>query len=347
MSVDHSAWWHPSRHAGRRPFLLARARMKSAIRSWFEREDFVEVEPGCLQISPGNEAHLHAFATQHIGTDLAVTALYLHTSPEFAMKKLLAAGETKIAAFAPCFRNRESGPLHASEFTMLEWYRANTRYDAMMSDCTAILSLAASTASNRWFSYRGQTCDPHAAPERLSVAEAFSRYAGIELFATVQPGGNDRDALAAAAVAQGIRVGCDYTWADVFARILTERIEPLLGVGRPTLLCDYPASQSALAKPSANDARVAERFELYVCGIELANGFTELTDSTIQRANLESEMALKHERYGERYPIDEDFIASLAHMPPASGCALGFDRLVMLASGATRLDQVLWTPMAD
>lgn len=333
-------WWSKSRHADRRGFLLARAAIKSALRGWFGLEGFIEVEPACLQVSPGNEAHLHAFTTQRIGTDLSRTQLYLHTSPEFAMKKLLAAGEPKICAFAPVFRNREAGALHANEFTMLEWYRAETDYKTMMADCGALLALAAATAGTKWVSHRGVTCDPRAKPERLSVAEAFSRYAGIDLLATA----GDRDALAAAACAQGVRVAADYSWADNFARVLTERIEPRLGVGRATLLCDYPASEAALAKRSTRDPRIAERFELYVCGVEVANGFSELTDAKLQRANLEAEMQLKQDRYGERYPLDEDFLAAVAAMPDASGCALGFDRLVMLASGAERVEQVIWTP---
>ena len=344
MTAPVSSWWHPSTHADRRPALIMRAKIKAALRSWFERESFIEVETGCLQISPGNEAHLHAFATERIGTDLAHQQLYLHTSPEFAMKKLLAAGETRIFTFAPVFRNREQGPLHASEFTMLEWYRAGADYTALMADCAAILDTAARTAGAEWMSYRGTTCDLRVAPQRISLAEAFSRHAGIDLLDTITATGNDRDALAAAAQAQGIRVGEDYTWSDIFSRILTERIEPQLGTGRPTLLTDYPASEAALARRNPCDSRLAERFELYVCGVELANGFSELTDATLQRSNLVSEMALKHARYGERYPIDEEFLAALALMPPSAGCALGFDRLVMLATGASRLDEVIWTP---
>jgi len=340
--MNQSPWWDKNRHADRRGFLLARAAIKSALRGWFAAENFIEVEPACLQVSPGNEAHLHAFATERIGTDLSRTPLYLHTSPEFAMKKLLAAGEERICAFAPVFRNREGGALHANEFTMLEWYRAHTDYMAMMSDCGAILALAAQTAGTKWVSHRGLTCDPRVAPERVTVAEAFSRFAGIDLEATI----GDRDALASAAEAAGVRTGADYTWADSFARILTERIEPRLGIGRATILYDYPASEAALAKRAARDPRFAERFELYVCGVEVANGFSELTDAPLQRANLEEEMQLKQARYGERYPLDEDFLSAVAAMPQASGCAMGFDRLVMLASGAARIEQVLWTPQA-
>ena len=228
---------------------------------------------------------------------------------------------------------------------MLEWYRTGTDYTAQMDDCSAILGVAAQAAGAKWVSHRAITCDSRVAPERVSVAQAVARHAGIDLLATITPVGCDRDALAAAALAQGIRVGDDYTWSDIFARILTERVEAKLGVGRATLLCDYPVSEAALAKPSARDPRVAERFELYACGIELANGFSELTDAAEQRRRFEAEMALKEARYGERYPIDEDFLAALASMPQAAGCALGFDRLVMLATGAERLDQVIWTPM--
>jgi elongation factor P--(R)-beta-lysine ligase len=335
-------WWSPATHADRQPFLAARGQIRSAVRDWFASERFIEVEPGCLQVSPGNEAHLHAFKAERIGTDLVAAPLYLNTSPEFAMKKLLAAGETRIYALQPCFRNREAGPLHASEFTMLEWYRAHTTHDAMMADCAQLVSLAARTTGARWVSYRGRTCDPHAEPERLSVAAAVSRHAGIDILATT----GDRNALAVAADAQGIRVGDDYSWSDIFSRILTERVELNLGIGRATLLVDYPVSEAALAKVSARDPRVAERFELYVCGVEIANGFSELTDPALQRSRLEAEMDLKQARYGERYPIDDDFLGALAIMPEASGCALGFDRLVMLAAGAVRIDQVRWTPLA-
>jgi lysyl-tRNA synthetase class 2 len=344
MSTDRP-WWTPEAHADRRPFLAARARIKTALRGWFEAQGFIEVEPSCLQASPGNEAHLHAFSTQLIDPDLGRRDLYLHTSPELACKKLLAAGEAKIFAFAPVFRNRERGALHAPEFTMLEWYRAEAPYEAVMDDCAALLKLATETADNRFVSWRGVTSNPRAVPQRLTVAEAFARYAGIDLFASIGADGNDRDALAAMAERAGIAARADDTWADIFSKLLTALIEPKLGNGRATLLTEYPASEAPLARVSPQDARVAERFELYCCGVELANGFGELTDPELQRQRLEAEMDKKQERYGERYPIDDDFIAALAHMPPSSGCALGFDRLVMLATGATRIDQVLWTPL--
>jgi lysyl-tRNA synthetase class 2 len=326
-------------HEGRRPRLIARGAVKRAIRAWFEARDFVEVEAGALQVSPGNEAHLHAFATERVRPDGERERLYLHTSPEFAAKKLLAAGERRIFDFARVYRNRERGALHAPEFTMLEWYRADEPYAVLMDDCAALLALAAEAAGCERFEFRGRACDPFAVPERISVAEAFERFAGVDLLAQL----DDRDGLAAAS---GVRTAPDDVWADVFSRILVEKIEPNLGEGRATLLCEYPASEAALARRNGADPRVAERFELYACGIELANAFGELTDPAEQRLRLEAEMAEKQRVYGERYPIDEDFLAALAVMPPASGAALGFDRLVMLATGASHIDQVLWTPMA-
>jgi lysyl-tRNA synthetase class 2 len=326
-------------HEGRRPRLIARGAVKRAFRSWFEARGFVEVEAGALQVSPGNEAHLHAFVTERVRPDGGRERLYLHTSPEFAAKKLLAAGERRIFDFARVFRNRERGVLHAPEFTMLEWYRSDEPYAVLMDDCARLLALAAETAGCKRFEFRGKACDPYAQPQRVSVAEAFERFAGVDLLSLV----GDRDGLVAAS---GVRTAPDDVWADVFSRILVEKIEPNLGEGRPTVLCEYPASEAALARRSEADPRVAERFELYACGVELANAFGELTDAAEQRRRLEAEMAEKARVYGERYPIDEDFLAALAVMPPASGAALGFDRLVMLATGASHIDQVLWTPMA-
>ena len=337
-----SPWWAPHVYADRRPFLLARNRISTAFRAWFGAKNFMEVETAILQASPGNEAHLHAFATELVSPDASNTRLYLHTSPEFAAKKLLAAGEKRLFTFARVFRNRERGALHHPEFTMLEWYRADEPYGVLIDDCAALLAAAAEMAGTKNFSFRGREVDPFAVPERLTVADAFRRHAGIELLATL----DDREALAAAAKGQSIRVAGDDTWADVFSRILVERIEPNLGIGRATVLDEYPVSEAALARPTAHDPRVAERFELYVCGVEIANAFGELTDPAEQRRRFESEMAEKERVHGERYPLDEDFLAALGRMPPASGIALGFDRLVMLATGAQRIEQVLWTPVS-
>ncbi len=344
-----SPFWASHVHADRRPILLARARIVAALRAWFAGEDFVEVETGALQVSPGNEIHLHAFATMLETPDGTAARRYLRTSPEFACKKLLAAGERRIVEFARVFRNRERGALHHPEFTLVEWYRAGESYRVLMADCTALLREAAQAAGVRHLTFRGRAADAFAEPERLSVAEAFTRFAGIDLLATLPAGEPDRDGFARAAQAANIRIADDDRWGDIFSRVLVERIEQKLGSGRATILDEYPAALSALARPAQGSTqdppRVAERFELYVCGVELANGFGELNDAAEQRARLEREMAEKERIYGARYPLDEDFLAALAQMPPASGIALGLDRLVMLATGASRIDQVLWAPM--
>jgi lysyl-tRNA synthetase class 2 len=328
--------------------LLARNRITRAVRDWFDARNFVEVEVASLQVSPGNEAHLHAFATEALTLDGARAPLYLHTSPEFACKSLLAAGEQRIFSLGKVWRNRERGPLHHPEFTMLEWYRAGEDYQQLMADCADLMALAADTAETEAFRFRDRVCDPFAAPQRLTLAEAFADMAGIDLLASIDlDGASDRDRLASAARAAGIRVAADDTWADVFSRVLVEKIEPHLGLGRPTLLCEYPVPEAALARPCPHDPRVSERFELYACGVELANAFGELTDPVEQRKRLNAEMDEKARIYGERYPVDEDFLSALSIMPEASGSALGLDRLVMLAVGADRIDQVLWTPVAD
>lgn len=342
-----SPFWDRDVHADRRPFLLARGRIVAALRGFFGRNGFVEVDTPVLQVSPGNEAHLHAFATELVTTDGARRApLYLHTSPEFACKKLLAAGEERIATFAHVFRNRERTALHHPEFTMLEWYRAREPYETLMEDCAALLAEAAAAAGVAVLSFRGQEADPLAPFERLTVAEAFERLAGVDLMASLGPSGEtDRESLAAEARRAGIRVAEDDGWADIFSRIMAGSIEPRLGLGRATVLCEYPLAEAALARPKPGDPRVAERFELYACGVELANGFGELTDAAEQRRRFELEMDEKERVHGERYPLDEDFLAALAAMPPASGIALGLDRLVMLATGARSIEQVLWAPV--
>jgi lysyl-tRNA synthetase class 2 len=346
-SSPSSAWWRPDIHAARRPFLGARARVRTAVRAWFEQRAFVEVETAALQVSPGNEAHLHAFTTELRAPDGSAAPLYLRTSPEFACKSLLAAGERRVFELGKAWRNRERGPLHHPEFTLLEWYRADEPYEALMVDCALLLALAAEATGARTLRWKDREADPFVTPERLTLAEAFDRHAGIDLLATVSTDGStDLAALAAAARAAGVRVAEDDTWSDVFSRVLVQLIEPNLGMGRPTILCEYPVPEAALARAKPSDPRVAERFELYACGVELANAFGELTDPAVQRERFEAEMAEKARVYGERYPIDEAFLEALSQMPPASGAALGFDRLVMLASGADHIEQVIWSPVA-
>jgi len=326
---------------------LARGRITAALRAWFAKHDFVEVETAALQVSPGNETHLHAFATDLIGPGGERHGLYLRTSPEFSCKKLLTAGERRIVDFARVFRNRERGALHHPEFTMLEWYRANESYEVLMDDCAALLAETARAAGTKEFRFRDKTVDPLAEPERLTVADAFARHAGVDLLATVSRGRGDRATLAAQAGKAGVAIDKDDTWGDIFSRILAERVDPHLGIDRATILYEYPLPLAALARAKAGSDKVVERFELYVCGVELANAFGELTDIAEQRARFDAAMAEKERIHGERYPLDEDFLNALGEMPQACGIALGFDRLVMLGTGAQHIEQVIWTPVIE
>jgi lysyl-tRNA synthetase class 2 len=327
--------WRPDRLARRLPHLQARARIQVAMRQWFASEGFVEVETPILQAAPGAEVHLTGFATEWELPDGESQERWLHSSPEFAMKKLLAGGMPKIFQFARVFRNAEGSALHHPEFTMLEWYRAGAGYETIMADCKALLA-STGVEELRWADH---VCDPTAEPERLTVAEAFVRHAGVDLFATL----GSAEALSGAS---GIAMHAGDSWEDVFFRIMFDKIEPRLGMGRPTILCEYPISMAALARAKPGDPGVAERFELYVCGVELANAFGELIDPDIQRERLVADMDLKEELYGVRWPVDDDFLAALDHgLPDCSGIALGFDRLVMLASGASHIEEVLWLPV--
>src|SRR3954452_24605504 len=346
VSQQPSPWWTVERHADRKPFLQARQAITRAMRAWLEEQGFAEVETGILQVSPGNEIHLHAPRTELRDSSGKRLTRYLRTSPEFAAKKLLAAGEEKIFEFARVFRDRERGDLHLPEFCMLEWYRANEAYDAVMADSIVVIAHAARATGIGRFSFRGRNADPFAEPELLTVASAFERFAGIDLLPTVNGDNGNRTALAEAAASK-VRVSDDDTWSDIFSKLLVEYVEPQLGQGRLTVLFEYPAPEAALARAKPSDPRVAERFEIYACGVELANGFGELTDAREQRRRFLHAMDEKERRYGERYPLDEDFLAAVAAMPQASGVALGFDRLVMLASGAAKIDQVVWTPPAE
>ncbi len=345
-----SPWWERQSHADRRPRLKARGSILRSLRHFFEVQGFVEVDTAILQVSPGNETHISGFGTELVGPDERRTQVYLHSSPEFACKKLLAAGEERLFTFAHVFRNRDRSPLHHPEFTMLEWYRAGASYLDLINDCHALLVAAADAIGANDMSWRGRTADPRLAPEWLSVADAFERYAGLDLMATLHDDGTpDRARLASSVAHLDLRIAADDTWSDLFSKVLSGWVEPHLGLGRPTILMDYPVCEAALARRSPADPRVAERFELYACGVELANAFGELTDPGEQRARFVDDMEARAAIYGEaeRYPLDEDFLDALAHMPEAAGIALGFDRLVMLLTGANRIEDVLWTPVVE
>ncbi|MGE3333305.1 MAG: EF-P lysine aminoacylase EpmA [Rhodospirillaceae bacterium] len=347
-----NTWWHPETLARKRPFLDARRAAVKAVRAYFQAEGFIEVETPAIQRSPGVERHIRPFAVSlREPLDEAGAPRYLHTSPEFAMKKLLAGGLPKIMQLCRVWRDGERSPQHEPEFTMLEWYRTETDYGAMMADCAAVVRNVAKAAqrslANDGLFWRGdQVCDPSREPRRLTVADAFFEYAGIDLLAandgTFMP---DPTALRAAARGQGIHVSDADTWEDIFLRVMLDRIEPYLGMGAPTILCEYPANLAALARKKPGDERVAERFEFYACGVELANAYSELTDPVEQRARFEADRALHAKLYGTAPPADDELLSALGQLPPSSGCALGFDRLVMLATGADTITDVLWAPV--
>jgi elongation factor P--(R)-beta-lysine ligase len=328
--------WHPESLAGRLPFLHRRLALTRSVRGFFQDRDYLEVETPYAVPAPGEEAHLRAFATARSHPDGTTERLWLHTSPEFAMKRLLVGGAGPIFQFARVWRNGDGSALHAAEFTILEWYRPGFGMDALIDEVFDMLRSVLPPV----VCCRGVTSELSRF-DRLTVAEAFARYVAVDLLAI----GEDADGLAAAA---GVRLREGETWEDLFFRLLLERIEPRLGRQHPTFLTHWPAAQAALARRDPADPRVAERFELFVCGIELANAFVELTDPVEQRARFVAERARRHAMAGPDWALDEDFLAAMAFgMPASAGIALGFDRLAMIASGADRIGQVLWLPPGD
>ena len=325
--------WHPESLAARRPFLRRRGLLTQAARAFFCARGYAEVETPYAVAAPGEEVHVGAFRTERIDVAGERTPLWLHTSPEFAMKRLLVAGAGPVFQLARVWRNGEGSDTHAPEFTMLEWYAPGATLAGLMDEAEALLRAVlppvvtcrgVTTALDRF--------------ERLTVQDAFLRHAGADVLGTA----GDAAALAAQAGAT-LRPGED--WEDLFFRLMLERVEPQLGRAHPTFLTHWPAAQAALARRDPADPRAALRFELFACGIELANAFEELTDAAEQRARFAADRARRHALHGPDWPLDEDFLAALAHgMPPGSGAALGFDRLAMIASGAWRIDQVQWLP---
>lgn len=325
--------WQPHNFETRKPHLLSRMRAVQSIRTFFEKRGYWEVETPALQVMPCADMHIHGFRTDYFGPDLKKRRdLYLHTSPEFEMKKLLVAGAEKVYQLCKVYRNGESTKLHSPEFTMLEWYRVGVDFTDIMNETQALIQSLGKVNA------RG--CDLTKPFERLSVSEAFDSYAGIDLNAVLE----DAAGFAAQAKKSGVRVLESDGWDDIFHAVMADKIEPYLGKAAPVFLYDYPASMACLSKRKAQDPRYAERFELYIAGIEIANAFTELTDAAEQRKRFTEEMAAKQERYGFSYPLDEDFLAALEYgMPECAGIALGVDRLCMLLSGAETIDDVLWS----
>jgi lysyl-tRNA synthetase class 2 len=342
-------WWRPDRLAQRRANLAVRARVLGAVRDFFAASGYVEVDTPALQVSPGLEPHLKAFATLlHDPQGASAGRRYLHTSPEFAMKKLVVGGMGRIWQLAHVYRDGEQSATHHPEFAMLEWYRAGAGYRDLMGECEALLRAVQIASGGEALRWKGRSADARKPWQRLSVAEAFERHAGIDLLATApEPERPDAGLLGAAAARIGIAPHPGDDWETLFFRVFLERIEPHLGIAAPTILYDYPLALAALSRRKPGDPRLAERFELYVCGLELANAFGELIDPVEQRRRFLADQARKQALYGETYPIDEDFLAALDHgLPECAGIALGFDRLVMLATGADHIEEVLWAPVA-
>ena len=333
--------WTPETFAKRYGFLKKRQAAIKAIRAFFDAQGFDEVETPILQTAPGCEVHLHGFKTDLLAADRqSAREMWLHTSPEFAMKKLIVAGVEKQYQICHVFRNAEGSSRHSPEFTMIEWYRTKCDYKQIMEDCIGLLRSVALAVEVREFAYQEKKCDPFANFEYLTLDQAFRKYCNIPLGNLM----NDRDGLAAAAIAAGARVLDGDDWDAVYFAVLNELIEPHLGVGRPTFLYEYPAHMAVLSRKKESDPRWAERFELYACGLELANAFSELTDVVEQRARFNADMDEKEKLYGHRWPIDEDFLDAMEFgMPPCAGIALGVDRLVMLATHTDDIENVLWS----
>ena len=311
--------------------------MYDALRRFLESEGYQEVETPSLVPAPGMEPHIDPFAVPFSARMESGPSrlLYLITSPEYAMKRLLADGFGPIFQICKAFRNGEISATHNPEFTLLELYRPGDDYRRIMSDLErALAAVEEQFPTSQLF---GRV--PY---ERMKVEEAFQRGTGIDLRACA-----DADALRGAADRAGFRCQDSDTFEDIFFRLFLERVEPGLGQERPVFLVDYPAPMAALARRKPGDDAVAERFELYAGGLELANGFSELTDAVEQRRRLLSERQLRVAAGKGATPLDEEFLASLSRMPPAGGVALGLDRVLMLLLGAKAIDEVLLFPAAE
>ena len=338
------SWWLPHNFEKRRGFLQERAKIIKTIRSFFDMRGFMEVETPILQVCPVMDAHIHAFSTDLKNVDLSLRKkMYLQTSPEFDMKKLMVAGIEKPYQICHVFRNGEASSLHSPEFTILEWYRVNADYRKIMEDCVDILRFVSEQATGRnIYQYNGRECDVSGQWEIISVCDAFKRYADIELAKYL----SDKDGFARAIRQIGVRVSESDMWDDLFFAVMAEKIEPNLGIGVPAIIYDYPLCMASLSRAKSDDPEFAERFELYICGVELANAFSELTDAREQRQRFDDEMNRKQKIYGESYPADDEFFKALEYgLPESAGIALGIDRLIMLATGARDIHQVIWSPV--
>ncbi len=336
------SWWQPEKFSNKRIFLEKRAVIMREIRSFFEKYNFTEVTTPSLQICPVMDAHIHAFKTELQGVDLnKLQDMYLHTSPEFDMKKLLSAGMERIYQICQVYRNAEGSDIHSPEFTLLEWYRSGSDYNDLIRDCKDLLRYIAKAIGIKTYMYNGVVSNPFLSWDSISVCEAFEKYADIDLENIL----GCRDGFAKCAQDIGVRVISTDSWEDIFHAVMAEKIEPNLGQRVPAILYDYPISMASLSRKKPEDPRFAERFELYVCGVEIANAFSELTDAKEQRMRFEKEMEQKSNVYGNIYPPDEEFFLALEFMPQSAGIALGIDRLIMIATNAKNIEQVQWATL--
>ncbi len=313
----------------------ARQILYATLRGALAQLGYCEVETPLLVPAPGMEPHINPFSVRYLPETEVGSAreLWLHTSPEYAMKRLLADGCEPIFQLCKVFRNGEISATHNPEFTLLELYRPQADYRAIMADLEVSLAAAeASVAPQRELFSRV----PY---ERITVREAVLRETGIDLRAHPTAA-----SLQQAAERAGVRVGASSSYVDVFFHLFLQKVESSLGRGRPTFLLEYPASMAALARLKPTDPSVAERVELYAEGLELGNGFSELTDSIEQRSRLEAEQRQRASAGKPVLPVDERFLAALSRMPPSGGIAVGLDRVLMLLTGASSIDEVLLFP---
>ncbi len=349
MTTNIQKWWKPDLYLKNQSNRLARMTTLQTIRNYFVQDAFYEVDTPALQISPGLEVHLQAFQTTFNNPIGDTETMYLHTSPEFTMKKLIVAGLPRIFQLCHTYRNEGLSETHQPEFTMLEWYRAGEDYTAIMADTINIVRACATACGVTELKRKNRRCDPFAEWEKLTVAEAFQKYVGIDIMATIPDDPiAEPDPTRLRAEAERIGVACsdEDRWEDIFFRIMLNHIEDKLGDGVPTILYEYPTCLGALARQKPGNPFVVERFEAYVCGVELCNAFSELTDPKEQLRRFTYDMDMKEKLYGDRYPIDADFMEALRFgMPDCAGNAIGVDRLIMLITGADDIRDVQWAPV--
>ena len=349
MTTKTTKWWKPDIYMKHLDTRIRRQKIIQSIRSYFDAQDFLEVDTPALQISPGVEVHLKAFQTEFKNPLGGRQEFYLHTSPELTMKKLVTAGLKKIYQIYHTYRNEGVSSSHSPEFTMLEWYRTGADYTQIMRDTEDIVRTAAKSCGVKILRHGDRTCDPFKPWERLTIREAFLKYTGIDIMKTIpdkptlEP---DPTLLRAAAESIGEHCSDDDRWEDIFFRLMLNHIEDKLGDGVPTILYEYPTCLGALAQKKADDPRVVERFEAYICGVEICNAFSELTDVEEQEERFVYDLGMKEKLYGDKYPMDKDFLDALRYgMPTCSGNAIGVDRLIMLVTGADDIRDTQWAPV--